>query len=99
MSKQIINTDGIKKSANQLRMVNTKINTAFDDFKNKAKQLNNNWNSRAGEKAKTTMYQLFNYNEARSAVLQNYINMLEQQVNPGYKEAENVNVQLSDLFK
>ena len=36
---------------------------------------------------------------ARSAVLQNYVRMLEQQVSPGYAETETVNTKLADQFK
>jgi hypothetical protein len=32
-------------------------------------------------------------------VLQNYINLLEQQVNPGYVSAEAANTKLADKFK
>ena len=99
MAKQVVNTDRITSSANKLRTVNNTINSEFSTLKNKAKQLDTNWKSAAGETARTTMYQLFNNGEIRSKVLQNYINMLEQQVNPGYTGAETVNTKLADKFK
>ncbi len=99
MLKEVVNTDGIASAAVKLRSVNDNINGRFDTLKNKAKQLESNWNSAAGSAASTIMYQLFKMGETRSYVIQNYINMLEQQVNPGYSETENVNKSLADQFK
>jgi len=99
MAKQVVNTNRITSSANRLRAVNNNINSEFTTLKNKAKQLDTNWKSVAGETARTTMYQLFNNSEIRSKVLQNYINILEQQINPGYTGAETANTKLADKFK
>ncbi|MDR1210343.1 MAG: hypothetical protein LBK41_08560 [Clostridiales bacterium] len=99
MAKQVVNTDRIASSANRLRAVNNNINNEFRALQDKARQLDSNWKSPAGETAKTTMYQLFKNSEARQAILQNYVNMLEQQVNPGYTSAETVNTKLADKFK
>ena len=99
MAKQVINTDRIATSANKLRMVNTNIDNAFETLKTKAKQLDPNWRGAAGDAAQTTMYQLFGYSEARATVIKNYINILEQQVNPGYANTEEANIKLSDKFK
>jgi uncharacterized protein YukE len=99
MAKQVVNTDSILSSVNKLRTVNNNINQAFQTFQNKAKQLDNNWYGAAGDAARTTMYQLFKYNEERSKVLRNYMNMLEQQINPGYINTETVNTKLADKFK
>ncbi|CDX04951.1 Type VII secretion system ESAT-6-like [Desulfitobacterium hafniense] len=99
MAKQVVNTDRLTSAANKLRTVNNNITGEFRTLQNKAKQLDSNWKSAAGEAARTTMYQLFKNNEVRSTVLQNYINMLEQQVNPGYTNTETVNTKLADKFK
>lgn len=99
MAKQVVNTERITSSATRLRTVNNTINSEFNTLQNKAKQLDSNWKSSAGETARTTMYQLFKNSEVRSTVLQNYINMLEQQVNPGYNNAETTNTKLADKFK
>lgn len=99
MAKQVVNTDRIASSANRLRTVNNTINNEFRTLQSKAQQLDSNWRSAAGETAKTTMYQLFRNNDVRSSVIQNYINMLEQQVNPGYESAETTNSKLADKFK
>jgi len=99
MAKQIINTDRLILSATKLRAVNNSINSAFDTLQTKAKQIDNNWRGAAGDAAKSTMYQLFKYSEARSTVIQNYVNMLEQQVSPGYNNTETVNTKLADQFK
>ena len=99
MAKQVVNTDRISTAANKLRSVNTTINSAFGTLRSKAQQIDNSWRGRAGEAARTTMYQLFRYNDARSTVLQNYISMLQQQVNPSYTNTETVNTKLADKFK
>ena len=99
MAKQVVNTDRISSSANKLRIANNNINNEFKTLEKKAKQLDSNWRSAAGDAACTKMYQLFKNNDVRSTVLQNYINMLEQQVNPGYANTETVNTKLADKFK
>ncbi|MCL2082887.1 MAG: hypothetical protein FWH04_06605 [Oscillospiraceae bacterium] len=98
MAKQIVDTVRINSSINKLRAVNGNINSAFDTLKGKANKLSG-WKGGAGTKAQTALHQLFESNEARSTVLQNYINLLEQQVSPGYKDTETVNIKLADQFK
>ena len=99
MAKQSINTDRVMSAANKLRATNSIINNEFRTLHNKAKRLEYDWKSPAGSIAHTTMYHLFANNEVRSTVIQNYINMLEQQVNPGYIDTENANTKLADKFK
>ena len=99
MAKQVVNTDRIASASNRLRTSNNNINNEFRTLQNKAKQLDSNWKGKAGDAARTTMYQLFKNSETRSTVLQNYINMLDQQVNPGYTSTENTNTKLADKFK
>ena len=95
----IVNTDSLSASANNLRNVNRNINSEFQTLQNKAQIIDNNWQSPAGDAARTAMRQIFKHNEARSSVIRNYINMLEQQVNPGYADTETVNIKLADKFK
>ena len=97
--RQAIDTTRVADSANRLRIVNNNIERHFQSFRNSAGQLNNTWHSRAGDKAKTEMYKLFDGATARSTVLQNYITILNQQINPGYNDAEAVNTSLADQFK
>lgn len=99
MAKQVVNTDRISLSATKLRNTNNNINSEFRTLKSKAQRLESNWKSSAADTAKTTMYRLFNNNDVRSKVLQNYINMLEQQVSPGYANAEDTNTTLAGKFK
>jgi len=99
MAKQVINTDRVASSASALCIADNNINGAFDTLQKQAKQLNDNWKGAAGTVAQTTMCGLFQYNETRSNVIQNYFNMLQQQVNPGYINAEDVNTKLADKFK
>lgn len=97
--KLIVNADGITATAAKLRNVNNNINNSFNSLTKSAGRLENNWKSEAGSKASTLMYQLFKGNETRSAVIQNYINMLEQQVTLGYIAAEEANTTIADMFK
>ena len=99
MTKQIVDTEIISSSANKLRTADSNINSAFTTMQAKARQLDSNWKSRAGDAAISTMHSIAKNNDARSAVLQNYVNMLLQQVDPGYVSAENANVSLADKFK
>ena len=95
----LVNSELIGAAVSGLRGQNQSINNDFEGFKKKAGALESKWNSAAGSRACTQMYQLFKVNETRSSVLQNYINILEQQVSPGYISAENANTTLADQFK
>ena len=97
--KQTIDTARVAASANKLRAVNSNINRQFQSFRGIARRIEGNWNSRAGSTAVTQLYQLLQGNQARSDILQNYINMLAQQVDPGYEGAEAANTSLADQFK
>jgi len=99
MAKQSINTERVATSANKLRAVNNNINNELHILQNKAGQLDRNWKSAASSVALTAMYRIFKQSEERTKVIQNYINMLEQQVNPGYINTESVNTHLADNFK
>jgi uncharacterized protein YukE len=99
MAKQGVNTECVATAANKLRSVNNTINTQFNSLQSKAKKLDSNWNSKAGDNARTTMHEIFKNNEPRGIVLQNYINFLEQQINPGYVDTENTNTSLAGKFK
>lgn len=97
--KLIVNTDGITDAATKLRTVNNNINAGFNSVMKAGQRLESNWNSAAGSEASTRMYLLFKGSETRSAVIQNYINMLEQQIAPGYINTEETNTSISDMFK
>lgn len=99
MAKQVVNTDKIAASASRLRVINNNINRSFGDLQKKVKELDAKWKGRAGETAQTSMYQLLKNSEERSKVIQNYINLMEQQVNPGYNSTETANKKLADNFK
>ena len=64
-----------------------------------SKRLEADWNSSAGDTARTIMYEIFKNSEVRYSVIQNYVNMLNQQVIPGYESAEEPNTSLADQFK
>lgn len=97
--KQLVNTEGISTAATKLRTVNDNISGKFDTLTKKARVLESDWNSSAGSLACSKMYELFKLNETRYSVIQNYINMLEQQVDPNYESAEEANKTLADQFK
>lgn len=99
MAKQGIDTQQVISAAASLRNANNNINRSFAILKSIAENIEYDWNGAAGEKARTTMYNLFKGNEARYAVIQNYINLLEQQVDPNYINVEKVNSSLADKFK
>ncbi len=99
MGKQSIDTGKVTSTAQMLRTVNRNLDGAFSSMQRTAKGIERDWRSRAGTMAQTALYELFRNNSARSAVLQNYINLLEQAVVPGYNNAENVNTRLADQFK
>lgn len=97
--KQLVNTEGISTAATKLRNVNENISGKFDTLTKKAKSIESNWSSPAGSLACSKMYELFKNSEIRYSVIQNYINMLEQQVDPSYESAEEANKTLADQFK
>ena len=99
MAKQVVDTQRISASAAAIRQADENIERALDTLEIKGGRPETSWCSRAGEAAQTAMYQLIQNNAARSAVLQNYVRMLEQQVSPGYAETETVNTKLADQFK
>ena len=99
MAIQQVNTESISAASAKLRMRNSNINSEFQNLKDKAVLLESKWKGAAGTEAMTTMHKLFNYSSERSTVIQNYINMLEQQVNPGYIDTEDTNKMLADMFK
>lgn len=99
MSKQSINLENVSAATLALDKANLNINDAFRAVKTAADRLSNNWSSRAGSQAQSTMYQFVKDSESRFAVLQNYVSFLRDQVNPGYDSAETTNVKLADQFK
>jgi len=99
MERQIVNAQGITVASDRLKGSNNNINEAFNKMESRVLRDLETWRSPAGESAQTTMYQLLKHNDERSKVLQNYFNMLMQQVNPNYKSAETTNTSLADKFK
>lgn len=97
--KVAVDTEKIGEAVAVLQNVENNISSEFERMKKVAAKLEDNWKSRAGSRACTTMHQLFKGGEARSAVMNNYITILTQQINPNYISAENVNKSLADIFK
>jgi len=98
MSSILVNTPGIANASSTLASVRNDIDSVFGTLWGRMQVLND-WRGIAGETAQTTMHQFPPNNAARSAVLQNYINILEQQINPGYSQSEVANKNLADQFR
>lgn len=98
MSRQLVIAEIILSAARSIQRADNTINIELSDLSKVMRHLEN-WIGAAGTAAQTAVYQILNYNEARSTVMQNYINMLEQQVNPGYQEAESTNQSLAEQFR
>lgn len=99
MGKQTIDTEKVTSTVQTLQTANRNINNSFSSMQRAASRIEQDWSSQAGSLAHTALYNLFQNSSARSAVLQNYINLLEQAVVPGYTNAEDVNRRLADQFK
>ena len=100
MAKQSIDTERVATTVTRLRNISRNISGAFSRMEQTAKSgLISNWKSSTGDAALTKMLELFKNNQARDTVLNNYIILLEQQVKPGYENAEETNKSLASQFK
>lgn len=99
MAEQKIDTEQAIYTISMLRRTNRSIKEFFGVIRGHGRMLEREWKGRAANKAISYLCQFEKDNETRSDVMQNYINQLEQQVVPGYEQAENVNLRLSDKFK
>ena len=97
--KQSLNTEALDATISALRSANNTMDSAFTAVERQSGVLNNAWISGAGSAAVTTLYKLIKGNESRSAVLQNYINFLNQQVEQGYVSVEDCNTSLASYFR
>ena len=96
---QVVDTVQIEAAARTLKSINDNIDREFGVLQGKAKDLESCWNSAAANEAIEAMYSIFQRNEPRSAIMQNYSNMLMQQVHQGYVETESANQTLADQYK
>lgn len=99
MTKQGINTEAVAAAADRLRQASNNIASEFCTLQNRVGRLEDGWRGAAGTVAQTTIHQLLSHNEVREQVLQNYLDLLEKQINPGYQNAEMVNTSLADKFR
>lgn len=100
MAKQSIDTEQVAATITRLRNISRNISSAFSNMERTAKNgITINWKSSTGDAALIKMLELFKNNQARETVLQNYIILLEQQVRPGYENAEETNKSLASQFK
>ena len=97
-TRQLINTAVINKGILSIRAANNNINASFTTMRASVNNILNNWQGSSGDQARSVLHGIMQLGEPRSQVLQNYIRMLEQQVTPGYQQAETVNTILADKF-
>ena len=98
MPMQKVNTMQISAIANAISSANSTLDAEFSNVQSAGQNMASNWNSEAGRSAITKMYELFRGNEARSTILENHVNYLQQTVVVNYNSAEQSNNELSDLF-
>ena len=99
MPLTLVNTESIASSADTLRSINSNINSECNKMKNNVERIDSNWRSPAGDAAQVAIHHILKQNDERSTVIQNYINILEQLINPGYSDTETANATLADKFK
>jgi hypothetical protein len=97
--RQEIDTEVVLKTIEDLKKANKNINGNYDRMGGFAKEVSEKWVSMSGAVIMAYFQKLIDANEKRSDVFENYIKVLEGWVNPGYEYAEEVNTNLSDLFK
>lgn len=98
MTNQVVNTEEILAVAQTLTTINSNIQSHFDTVEKKANTVATSWNSTAASKAETLQYQMKKSNEARSTVLENYINVFTQTISPNYIATEDANISLAEQF-
>lgn len=98
MSLQKVDTELIASAAGAITTANGNMNANFETVRTLGQSMARSWNSAAGEAAENLMQQLFKGDEARGAMFLNCANLLSQQVNPGYENAETTNTKLADMF-
>lgn len=101
MSEQIIvDVDKVKKIASNITSCNKAINSGISDAEQKVKSLNSNWESAAADAVITRFYSIKNdFHTNRFKVVQNFSTILNQQISDGYKQTEETNESLANLFK
>jgi len=98
-TKQTVSTIPITDATIRIRTANEEMNSSFTTLRSKAKGLDTGWKGAAGETACTKLHEFCETNKKRSEILQGYHDMLQTDVNIGYRYAEILNTKLADLFK
>lgn len=95
---QKVDPEKIDATASRLQQINNRIAEAFTNTEQRGKNLMLNWKGDAGEQGRQYMAELLRANEARQAVLDNYIALLKNAAE-NYRNVEKENTKLSDMFK
>ena len=95
---QSIDTEQVASTITSLQKIQSNINTSFSTMSGTVTRILDEWQGTASDAARSTFQKVCEGNGARSTVLENYINMLQKQVVPGYNGTEGTNLKLADLF-
>lgn len=99
MAKIVVNTDEIKNIALKLQKKNNNINYNYKKIEKKINNMHVYYTSPSSNVLCHKGKELGKLNEERSKVLQNYIEVLNQNVAIGYESTENENQKYAKLFK
>lgn len=94
---QGINTERMESVITKLETVNNSLTDRINATQKVESRVI--WESRAGTHSGTVFYRALALNQARSEVLQNYIDILRKQVDPNYIQAEEANKLLAAQFE
>ena len=94
-----VDTEAIAATAAAIVTTNDNINTALNDLRSAGADLQLYWAGKARNTAVDLFIKILECNEARSVELQNFANVLQMVVNPGFVQSEQVNTSLADMFE
>ncbi|SDM85065.1 WXG100 family type VII secretion target [Bacillus sp. OK048] len=95
-----VDTGRVAAAAKNIANYNNRIKDDFSSVESAIRALNSVWDGTAAEHAMDSFYKIKStFHEPRYTVVDNYVKFLQQQVDPGYTQAEKANTTLADLFK
>ena len=100
MSDLIMNTDGVKAVADDLKKINDHMKSGITSVDSAISTLNGSWQGSAATNVIDKYYYLKDqFCDSRYTVLNNYVNFLNQQIGAGYESTETTNIGLAERFK
>ncbi|MCP8969378.1 WXG100 family type VII secretion target [Ectobacillus ponti] len=95
-----VDTARVAAAAKGIARCNNKIKQDFAAVESAMKALDSSWEGEASASAMHSFYEIKHaYYEPQYQVIQNFVNFLQQQVDPGYTQTEQTNTSLADAFK